>query len=237
MKYLNWKNKYKHFPKRKKLKNCTTLSSIFVPHCSSSISSTILPFWVLSDLVFFKPLEDVFLSFGALSLFYLLLSWRVKAKFDVLFLRLILLYSLFSVDGVSAVSMSFSFNGVRNLASSTYISDSTIPLMKGWLTASYAVILDSGLISSIFFKRSKAWLSIFEYSSLVKSKLHALFWAKTSGYFVPSKIDLLKRRWWKIIPAENTSLIGSLFIVKSLMLMISGATKPGVPQRTNKYFS
>ena len=42
---------------------------------------------------------------------------------------------------------------------------------------------------------------------------------------------------WKIKPAEKTSLIGSLFADISLILMISGATKPGVPQRTKRYFS
>jgi len=31
--------------------------------------------------------------------------------------------------------------------------------------------------------------------------------------------------------------MGSLLVDISLILMISGATKPGVPQRTNKYFS
>ena len=37
-------------------------------------------------------------------------------------------------------------------------------------------------------------------------------------------------------PALKTSLIGKDFVDISLMLMISGATYPGVPQRTNKYF-
>ena len=36
-------------------------------------------------------------------------------------------------------------------------------------------------------------------------------------------------------PALNTSLIGNDLVVMSLMLMIYGATYPGVPQRTNKY--
>lgn len=40
-----------------------------------------------------------------------------------------------------------------------------------------------------------------------------------------------------MMPAEKTSLIGSLFVFMSLMLMIYGATKPGVPHLTNKYFS
>ena len=37
-------------------------------------------------------------------------------------------------------------------------------------------------------------------------------------------------------PAEKTSLIGSLLVYMSLILMISGATYPGVPHLTNKYF-
>lgn len=39
---------------------------------------------------------------------------------------------------------------------------------------------------------------------------------------------------WKISPAEKTSQIGSLLVDMSLMLIIYGATYPGVPQRTNK---
>ena len=38
-------------------------------------------------------------------------------------------------------------------------------------------------------------------------------------------------------PAEKTSLIGSLFVDISLIFIIYGATKPGVPHLTNKYFS
>ena len=37
-------------------------------------------------------------------------------------------------------------------------------------------------------------------------------------------------------PAENMSEIGSLLVDMSLMLMISGATKPGVPHRTKRYY-
>lgn len=39
------------------------------------------------------------------------------------------------------------------------------------------------------------------------------------------------------MPAEKTSLIGSLLVFMSLILMISGATNPGVPHLTNRYFS
>lgn len=37
-------------------------------------------------------------------------------------------------------------------------------------------------------------------------------------------------------PAEKTSLIGWLLVLISRILIISGATNPGVPQRTNRYF-
>jgi len=37
-------------------------------------------------------------------------------------------------------------------------------------------------------------------------------------------------------PAEKTSLIGSLLVVISLILIISGATNPGVPHLTKRYF-
>jgi hypothetical protein len=39
-----------------------------------------------------------------------------------------------------------------------------------------------------------------------------------------------------MIPAEKMSLIGELLVDKSFILMISGATNPGVPHLTNKYF-
>lgn len=39
-----------------------------------------------------------------------------------------------------------------------------------------------------------------------------------------------------MIPAEKTSLIGLHLVDISLMLMISGATNPGVPHLTNRYF-
>ena len=39
------------------------------------------------------------------------------------------------------------------------------------------------------------------------------------------------------MPAEKISLMGSLLVDMSLILMISGATKPGVPHLTNRYFS
>lgn len=37
-------------------------------------------------------------------------------------------------------------------------------------------------------------------------------------------------------PAENTSLIGSLLVDISRILIISGATNPGVPHLTKRYF-
>lgn len=40
-----------------------------------------------------------------------------------------------------------------------------------------------------------------------------------------------------MMPAENISLMESLFVDRSLILMISGATKPGVPHLTKRYFS
>jgi len=39
-----------------------------------------------------------------------------------------------------------------------------------------------------------------------------------------------------MIPAEKISLIGSLLVVMSLILIISGATNPGVPHLTKRYF-
>lgn len=54
-----------------------------------------------------------------------------------------------------------------------------------------------------------------------KLKLHALFYRMISLNVLPLKTDLFIRRTCRIIPAENTSEIGSnRALAKSLMFMI-----------------
>jgi hypothetical protein len=55
-------------------------------------------------------------------------------------------------------------------------------------------------------------------------------------YVFPEKGDLPVNKIWKIIPTENKSQIGSHLAFKSLIFTISGATYPGVPHLTNKYY-
>jgi hypothetical protein len=55
-------------------------------------------------------------------------------------------------------------------------------------------------------------------------------------YVLPGKGDLPIKRIWKIIPILKTSQIGSILDFISLIFTTSGATYPGVPHLTNRYY-
>ena len=89
--------------------------------------------------------------------------------------------------------------------------------------------------NNLFIKSNQS-AGIFWYISFVKSILQALFWARTSLYSDPGKGGFLNEIIWKITPRLNMSQMGSYLAFKSLRLTISGATYPGVPHLTKRYY-
>lgn len=61
-----------------------------------------------------------------------------------------------------------------------------------------------------------------------------LFFLYTYSYFVPVNTGLFVIRRWKMQPTENMSQAGE-YCSFCWIVMIYGATNPGVPHRKNKY--
>ena len=88
-----------------------------------------------------------------------------------------------------------------------------------------------GIFFKQFFHEVEPWINRnlhdsgkLRYSWCSKLNLQALFWAKTSSYYLPGKGDFLRTNKWKMTPTLNRSQAQPYFILVSFRLTISGAT-------------